>query len=86
MLYFNNLLNHYKGCWKDMEKKKKVNKFIKAIGFLAKSLAKVFNFMVQMITNLKDISAAEKDLLDYTQIRMVIKRKVLGIMASCTAK
>ena len=56
----------------DMEKKKKVNKFIKAIGFLAKSLAKVFNFMVQMITNLKDISAAEKDLLDYTQIRMVI--------------
>ena len=67
-------------------KKKKVNKFIKAIGFLAKSLAKVFNFMVQMITNLKDISAAEKDLLDYTQIRMVIKRKVLGIMASCTAK
>jgi hypothetical protein len=70
----------------DMEKKKKVNKFIKAIGFLAKSLAKVFNFMVQMITNLKDISAAEKDLLDYTQIRMVIKRKVLGIMASCTAK
>ena len=70
----------------DMEKKKKVNKFIKAIGFLAKSLAKVFNFMVQMITNLKDISAAEKDLLDYTQIRIVIKRKVLGIMASCTAK
>ena len=70
----------------DMEKKKKVNKFTKAIGFLAKSLAKVFNFMVQMITNLKDILAAEKDLLDYTQIRMVIKRKVLGIMASCTAK
>jgi|688.fasta_scaffold2793016_1 hypothetical protein len=70
----------------DMAKKKKVNQYIKAIGFLAKSLVKALKFMVQMITILTDISAREKNLLDCTQIGMVLKRKVLGIMISCMAK
>lgn len=70
----------------DKEKKEKVKLIMKAIGFLDKSLAKVLNIMVQVITILTDISAREKNLLDYTQIRMVLKRKVSGIMISCTAK
>lgn len=70
----------------DKEKKEKVKLIMKAIGFLDKSLAKVLNIMVQVITILTDISAREKNLLDYTQIRMVLKRKVLGVMISCMAK